>query len=144
MNDDDKVLRVSAEVEQLAEVRRFVRDQAARLGANQKGVHDVVQAVDESVTNAIVHGYSGATGFIEVEVDHAGRSLIVKLRDQAPPFDPTTLPDPDTALPLKRRRPGGMGVYLTRELTDGMFHRDTGEGNELTLIKVCIDTKGGP
>ena len=142
MNPADKLLQVPAEVGQLAAVRRFVREQARQLGADESGIHDVVQAVDESVTNAIVHGYHGSAGVIEVEVDRRGSALIVRLRDEAPPFDPTGLPDPDTGLPLERRQPGGLGVYLARELTDDMTYRQTGKGNELTLVKVCIETKG--
>lgn len=142
MIPSDNLLHIPAELSQLANVRRFVREQAQQLGADESGIHDVVQAVDEAVTNAIIHGYHGAAGVIEVEVDHAGQSLIVRLRDEAPRFDPTTVPDPDNALPLDQRRPGGLGVYLARELTDDLTYRQTRNGNELTLVKVCIQTKG--
>ena len=137
------VLRIPASVNELAAVRRFIRRQARAAGADPRAVHDVVQAVDESVTNAIEHGYAGKPGTVEVEVDRAGRSLIVRLRDQAPPFDPTVLPAPDTTLPLDKRPLGGMGVFLARELTDAVTYRRTSDGNELTLVKECIDSQGG-
>ena len=38
------------------------------LGADPTLVPDVVQAVDESVTNIIEHGYRGRPGIVEVEV----------------------------------------------------------------------------
>jgi serine/threonine-protein kinase RsbW len=132
-------LRMPADVNQLAAVRAFIRQEAKRAGADPDTIADVVQAVDESVTNVIVHGYGGAEGEIEVEVERAGASLIVRLRDQARPFDPTLVPDPDTSLPLERRPLGGMGVFLTRELTDAVSYRRTDDGNELTLVKKSID-----
>lgn len=137
------VMRIPASVTELAAVREFIRRQARAAGADPVAVHDVVQAVDESVTNAIEHGYAGSPGTVEVEVDRAGRSLIVRLRDQAPPFDPTLVSTPDTTLPLEHRPLGGMGVFLTRELTDAVTYRRTRDGNELTLVKLCIDSKGG-
>jgi serine/threonine-protein kinase RsbW len=139
----DKLLRIQADVNELAAVRAFIRKQAQRAGADPDAIADVVQAVDESVANVIVHGYRGAEGEVEVEVERSGASLIVRLRDQARPFDPTLVADPDTSLPLERRPLGGMGVFLTRELTDAVSYRRTEDGNELTLVKESIDQQEG-
>jgi len=139
---DRQQLEVPAEVGQLARVRAFVRSVATALGAPKAPLADVVQAVDECVTNSIVHGYKGRPGTVEVEVERAGRHLVVRLRDRAPPFDPTRLPLPDLSLPLRRRPLGGMGVFLARELTDRMSYRRTDGGNELTLVKGCIESGG--
>jgi anti-sigma regulatory factor (Ser/Thr protein kinase) len=131
-----RLLRVSAEPANLAQIRRFVAAEAVELGADQGSVWDLVQAVDESVTNIIVHGYRGNRGIVEVEVRVDAGALVVHLRDHAPPFDPTRVPRPDLGLPLERRPLGGMGVHLTRELTDeARYGIPEGWGNELTLIK---------
>jgi serine/threonine-protein kinase RsbW len=130
------VLRIPADVAQLAVVRQFIRDHAARAGVGSEAMNDMVSAVDESVTNSIVHGYKGKDGSIEVEVETDDGALVVRLRDQAPPFDPTRLPDPDTTLPLESRPLHGLGVFLTRELTDDVVYRKTDSGNELTLVKM--------
>lgn len=127
---------MAAEPRNLAGIRRFVAEAAVELGADPDAVHDVVQAVDESVTNVIEHGYRGGPGIVEVELRMTTGALVVHLRDQAPPFDPTGLPRPDLSGPLEDRPLGGMGVHLTRELTDEVRHRrPQGWGNELTLIK---------
>jgi serine/threonine-protein kinase RsbW len=142
--DDDVVLRIPAAVEELARVRRFIRHEAARAGADPRAVPDVVQAVDECVANTILHGYRGGPGTVEVEVDSSGDALVVRLRDHAPAFDPTKLPSPDITLPLEQRPLGGLGVFLTRELMDEVTYRQTSEGNELTLVKQCLEpTTGG-
>jgi len=87
-------LRVSAELPNLAVIRGFVEDTAAALDVGPGLIVDMVQAVDEAVTNVIVHGYRGQPGDIEIEMDREQDALVVRLRDHAFPFDP-----------LGRRRP---------------------------------------
>jgi serine/threonine-protein kinase RsbW len=129
-------LRIAAERGNLAAIRAFVAESAASLGAAPAAVDDLIQAVDELAANAIMHGYRGRAGSLEVAVWREGSRLAVRLRDQAPPFDPTTVPPPDTTLPLEQRRPGGLGIYMSRQCVEAMIHRVTPDGgNELTLFK---------
>ena len=138
MTHGDDVLRIRADLDGLASVREFVRNHAHRNGADQEAVNDMIQAVDESVTNAIVHGYRGSEGFVEVALEVRGGSLVAQVRDAAPPFDPTAVPSPDMSLPIDKRPFHGLGVHLMRELTDSMSYKHTGEGNELTLTKRLV------
>jgi serine/threonine-protein kinase RsbW len=137
------VLCIPATLEELATVRRFIRERAHRMGADPEVVADLVQAVDESVANTILHGYRGRAGTVEVELSRSGESLVVRLRDQAPAFDPTKLPDPDITRPLDKRPLGGMGVFLARELMDEVSYRQTDKGNELMLVKQSRRASGG-
>ena len=57
------------------------------------------------VTNIIEHGYQGQPGSIEIEVTTREDALIIQLRDQAPPFDPTSVPPPIYPSPLMIDRP---------------------------------------
>jgi anti-sigma regulatory factor (Ser/Thr protein kinase) len=129
-------LRIAAELTSLAAIRRFVSVEAERLGAGCEATEDMIQALDESATNVIRHGYKGQPGTVEIEVTREGDDLVVQIRDYAPPFDPTTYPSPDVTLPLERRRFGGLGIHLTRECTDAVIYRVAPDGaNELTLLK---------
>lgn len=131
--------RFTAELKNLAAIRQFVEQQAEALQTNPDVIPDVVQAVDESATNIILHGYRGGPGNIEVEVEQAGADLVIRLRDRAPTFDPTQLPPPDLTLPLETRPIGGLGVYLTRQMVDEISHRALPQGgNELTLVKKTV------
>ena len=132
----DLTLSLSAGTENLAEIRRFVRESATALGAAPETARALELAVDEAACNAIVHGYQGRAGLLEVEVERDGDVVVIRLRDWAPPFDPTSLPHPDLTLPLEDRPLGGLGVYLIRQSVDEMAHRATPVGgNELTLSK---------
>jgi anti-sigma regulatory factor (Ser/Thr protein kinase) len=130
------MLRLDAGRQELEAIRTFVQDYLASHDVDLSAAQDVVLAVNELATNAIEHGYPGHRGEIEIDMRIIGDSLLVRIRDRAPPFDPTVVPPPDLTLPLHLRPLGGMGIYLARRLTDEMTHRITPEGgNEVTLIK---------
>ena len=130
-----ETLTIPGEVGRLAEVRAFVREEArGRLGS--RVLEDLVCAVDEAVTNVIVHGYRGVEGPVEIEVGGDAETLEVRIADRATPFDPTTAPEPDLDLPIERRPLGKMGVHLMREFADELRYTPRqGGGNEVTLIK---------
>ena len=107
-------IRIDADLGALAEVRTFVRSAADEAGAPEACRSDIVQAVDEAATNAIVHGYEGRPGWLVVETAVEDGRFVVRLEDGAPGFDPTSVPEPDLSVPPMARRPGGMGIHLMR------------------------------
>ena len=133
---DPPTITIEAGVDQLAPVRAFVRTQLAGAAVDDETVADFVQAVDELVCNVVGHGYAGSPGTVEIAYLETPTELAFRIRDDAPPFDPTAVPEPRLDLPLSERRLGGMGVHLARTLTDGFDHRilPTG-GNEVTVRK---------
>lgn len=129
-------LRIPAELERVAEARAFVRGAATAADAAVECLEDLVQAVDEAATNAIVHGYRGQPGWLEIGAEVVGGEFVVTLEDAAREFDPTTCPEPDLSVPPLARTPGGMGVHLIRESTDRLAYRPRpGGGNILTMVR---------
>ena len=134
--DSDSTLYVAAELKNLSVIRRFVQERATALGAAQDVIADVILATDEAVTNIIVHGYQDGPGMIEIELRRSGNAVIVNLRDESAPFDPTSVPAPDLTQPLEERPLGGMGIHLIRQLMDEVTHHITPQGgNELIMTK---------
>jgi serine/threonine-protein kinase RsbW len=134
--DQPYTLHISAELKNLAAIRRFTEEAALKLQTPSFATEDMILAIDEAVTNVILHGYQRGPGTIEIEMRRDRDLLVVSLRDQAPPFDPTTVPKPDVSIPLEYRPLGGMGVHLMRESVDEILYRVLPQGgNELTLLK---------
>ena len=130
------VLRLTVELKDLAQIRRFVQESAEAFGVAARDVPNVLLAVDEAVTNVILHGYAGHGGPIEIVVSRLPGALVIRLHDEARPFDPTGVPAPDLTIPLVERAPGGLGIHLIRQIMDELsYRRRPGGGNELTMIK---------
>jgi serine/threonine-protein kinase RsbW len=137
-------LRVAGGTEQGAAIRAFVREAVASFGGSKRVSDDLVQAVDEVTCNAILHGYGGNGGELELEAALRDGAIEISVLDRAPTFDPTTRPAPvDPAAAPRRRRPGtaGAGLHLARTMTDAVRHHvRPGGGNELTLVR-SIDSR---
>jgi len=125
-----------ARLENLEKIRNFITETGQSLCAGEDCLECMVHAVDEAASNIIIHGYDGRPGEIEIAVSRVGDNLVVRLRDQAPHFNPTHYPMPDLTLPLKKRPLGGLGIYFIRHFSDDVRYRVNDQGdNELTLVK---------
>jgi serine/threonine-protein kinase RsbW len=132
-------LVITADVRYLVVIRQFVQTAGRGLGASQRVIDDLVQAADELCANTILYGYDGQAGEIEVIVRREGDGLAVALRDRAPVFDPASVREPDLDAPLEERAVGGLGIFLSRKLTDELRHRARAAGgNELVLVKHAL------
>lgn len=137
-------LRLPADSRELARIRGFVEQQAGLTPASTHEIRELIQAVDEAASNIIMHGYQNHLGEIEVILEYQPGRIMVTLRDQAAPFDPTTLPNPNLDLPLEDRPVGGLGVYFIRMCVNEVSHSVTPEGgNQLKLVK-HLKNKGAP
>ncbi len=133
-----RTLRIASAVDQLAEVRAFVREAVADFGGSAGIADDLVQAVDEAACNVMLHGYGETSGEIEIQAALRDRKIEIRLLDRAATFDPTAAAAVDTTQPPVSKRPGGMGVgiQLLRTMTDEVLHHVRPDGgNELTLVR---------
>ncbi len=137
------LLKPEAVIEDLAIVRDFIQQHAKVFGLSQEKVDDLILAVDEAVTNILVHGYQGRPGYLEIVIERNENHVSARVRDRASPFDPRQVPDPDLTIPLEQRKLGGMGIFFIRHLIDLVDYQALVDGgdeehhpvNELTLIQ---------
>ena len=121
------------EVARLAEALETFADRHALPPAT---VSALCLALEEVVANAIRHGYSdGQRGAVRVGLTIDGARIIATVEDEAPPFDPFSLPPPDTTAPLEDRAIGGLGVHLVRSLMNEARYDRTPTGNRVTLVQ---------
>ena len=131
-----KSLRVTADLPDIPTITNFVTECALTLGSDPDAVGEIIVALHEALSNAIIHGYERQAGIIEIEVRRQGDNLAVYVRDEAPLFNPTAVPSPDISLPLDQRAYGGMGVHMMRNFTDELYYQVTNSNqNELVLVK---------
>jgi len=95
-------------------------------------------ALEEAVANAIHHAFDDMPPphriGVELAIDPDRVSALVI--DNGRAFDPSAAPEPDAALPLDRRDPGGLGIHLIRRMMDRVDYRRVGGENHLRLEKL--------
>jgi anti-sigma regulatory factor (Ser/Thr protein kinase) len=110
-------LTVPGTLDSLKPIRDYVINATATAGLNKVLANRLRLAVDEIVTNSIVHGYdeAGIEGDIRIEADIDDERLMIVVEDSGPHYDPTqhNLPtQEDLNSPLDTRDIGGLGIYL--------------------------------
>jgi serine/threonine-protein kinase RsbW len=113
---------------------RFEADQAL----DPKAAWPVHVALDEILSNIVLHGSAGRTdAMIDVTFALRAGDLEVEVMDDGPELDPLTLPAPDTTAPLEARRPGGLGIHLVRSLMDRVTYAREDGRNRLVFARRC-------
>jgi serine/threonine-protein kinase RsbW len=118
------------EIEKLADaVNRALPDRDLAFAANL--------CLEELVTNTILHGLKGAADrFIAVRISRSDDWLEIRLKDDAPRFNPfVAAPQPDIGLDIDERPIGGLGVYMVKQLMDETHACYDGTGNLIVLRK---------
>jgi len=109
------------------------------VGLDETAAAKVSIAVDEAVTNIILHAYKGDpdklvemeivfhTGSLEIHLWHTGQGL----RD-----DQVSLPDPNEY--VRRPRKGGLGLLLMSRFMDEVHFHEGGDRNGCCMIKRVV------
>jgi len=128
-------LRVNADLKNLSSVADFTTESTRELGLDDKGVFQLQLAVDEVVSNIIIHGYTHQTGTIHLIIWKENDKIHIRIQDRGEPFDPLKADSPDLSMPLEERSPGGLGIHFLKTVTDSVHYQFKGGKNILTLTK---------
>jgi anti-sigma regulatory factor (Ser/Thr protein kinase) len=120
------------------EARRFC---AAR-AVSEEQADDLCLALDEILSNVVVHGYrEDPTGRIELRLRRGPGVLAAEIRDRAPAFDPLLVAPPDLDAPADPGRIGGLGIHLVRAVMDEVAYERIGDVN---VVRVSVATPAKP
>jgi anti-sigma regulatory factor (Ser/Thr protein kinase) len=124
-SDSSEIPAVSASIEEVMHTHGF----------SSEDILDTQLAVEEIITNIINHGYKNAGGEIAISCRINVNQVEVRIRDNAPRFDPLSLPEPDLDGTIQDRKIGGLGVFLIRQVMDEISYRYENGQNILVMIK---------
>jgi len=117
-------------------VTNLTKRAALAVGFDDSAASKVSIAVDEAVTNIILHAYKNDAGQkIEMELRFISGSLEVHLLHSGNGLheDQITLPDPGEY--VRRPRKGGLGLLLMSRFMDEVHFLKNGERCECCMIK---------
>ncbi|MEI6319440.1 MAG: ATP-binding protein [Pseudomonadota bacterium] len=121
-----------AELERLCSIGTACGRQA---GLSDDDMLALELSLEEAVANIMMHGHVPQDGeHILVTFSPQVQTLVVKIEDDGPPFDPTTLPAHEAPASIDDASIGGLGIKLIRKLSAGMDYQRVGERNQLTLV----------
>lgn len=101
-------------------------------GVSTEHVLEVRLLGEEAITNVVK--YAGAAS-MALEVQVTREEIVVVLRDDGKPFDPSSAKSPDLEASLADRALGGLGIHLIQSLSDAVSYAREEDRNVLRLTK---------
>lgn len=102
------------------------------VGVSTEHVLEVRLLGEEAITNVVKYA-SAASMALEVQVTR--EEIVVVLRDDGKPFDPSSAKSPDLEASLANRALGGLGIHLIQSLSDAVSYAREEDRNVLRLTK---------
>ncbi|NLD57550.1 MAG: ATP-binding protein [Methanomicrobiales archaeon] len=129
------VLTIDSAIDEIPVVSERLETLMSGARFSPEAVLDTQLAVEEAITNVIVHGYKQKGNEIRIACQLIDGAIVIRITDSAPPFNPLSLPTPDLDSDVNERRIGGLGIYLIRRVMDGVEYAYEGGNNVFTLTK---------
>ncbi|MDD5598294.1 MAG: SpoIIE family protein phosphatase [Victivallaceae bacterium] len=134
-------LVLDAKVEELPKLQNYIEQACARYGIGMNIEDHFQVAAEEVFLNIANYAYENKKGTVSILFSYnpETRSVQLVFTDSGKPYDPQLADAPDLSENVEERRPGGLGVFLIKELIDTMAYQRKADKNILILTK----TTGG-
>lgn len=123
---------VNAEISEISSITDFVDDILIKNFCQKKVISTINIVIDEIMSN-IIH-YSKSDSLI-VGCAVIENRVSLRFKDFGVPYDPTNSETPDITLPAIERKTGGLGIYMTKKLTDSFVYEYLDNCNISTIRK---------
>lgn len=130
-----KELKIEAKLENIETAIRFINTLLEEHGCRVDIMQRIDLALEEMLVNVSQYAYEGITGDAYVSVSFPEETLVqLDIRDKGVPYDPTKKEDPDVSIPLRQRKKGGLGIYMTKMVMDEMCY-ERKDGYNHTILR---------
>jgi serine/threonine-protein kinase RsbW len=131
----DNTICTAVDPVELSRIRDFVKSKAEVFGFGDGDCNRIVLAVDEACSNLIEHAYKkDSTKLLCVEIDSLDKDFIIKILDNAIPFDPLKVKQPDMEVYFKTLKRGGLGIKIMRLVMDEILYYPSNEQNQVNTL----------
>ena len=133
-----KELDIPAQRENLSEVLKFIDVELEQLGCSMRLQTAIDVAVEEIFVNISSYAYDPEVGQATIRVDVLEDPLTIEIGfiDSGTPYDPLAKPDPNTKIPIRERKKGGLGIYMVKKSMDDISYEYKDGKNILTIKKM--------
>lgn len=136
----DNSITLKATVRNLPQLMAFIGRHMDAWDCPLKQRIAIELAAEEVYVNIANYAYAPGSGeaIVRVELETAGakRTAVITFVDRGRPYDPLAQEDPDVTLPAKKRRIGGLGIFLVKQKMDDVTYEYRDGCNVLTMKKI--------
>ena len=131
-------MNLPAKTEMLEKLAIITEAVAKDIGFDDKGIYQITLALDEIVSNVIMHAYPEKNNdTFKIDIIPREDGIYITVTDYGKPFDFDEKVDAykgeDASI---EQEVGGIGLYLARKSTDKLWYEpNTVEGNKMSFIK---------
>ena len=96
-------------------------------------IFDLEVSLEELIVNSFTHGSSRDTVKVMATIEESEIKIVVE--DRAPPFNLLREAPPPPSGDIEKRKVGGLGIHLVKNLNDRVEYSGSKNGNTITLMK---------
>lgn len=128
---------IPAELGELERVKSYLEELLAETPSSKEERMAIEVSVEEIFVNIVKYAKISKNSRIELRYDYKKEEQIVTLqfRDKGVCFNPLQSEEPSIQEELTGREPGGLGIYMVRNMMDDVHYEYCGGKNILTLEK---------
>ena len=127
-------LDLGSRFENIELVQVVLKDTLDQLGVEEDARHWIDVAVREAVANAIKHGNAqNPDKQVHIDLLLEGDELIIRIEDEGPGFDPSSVQDP--LAPENILRPNGRGIFYMKSFMDDIQYGLRPEGGTVVTMR---------
>jgi len=132
-----KEITLPANTDSIEAVTHFVNEQLEPMSCPERTRIQLSVAIDELFGNIANYAYVPEEGqaTVRVETEDNPRGIIITFIDSGTPYNPLEAKEPDTTLPARQRRIGGLGIFMVKKTMDDITYEYKDGQNILTVRK---------
>ncbi len=123
----------------LKDIFEFVNAFSSPNKLSESQVFSIKFSIEEVFTNMVK--YNPGTSEVAISLSREGNAVKVVLVDrEQKPFDITHEEHVNPSLPIDKRTPGGLGIFLIKKIMDNVEYHHDGTHSRITLTKYLEPT----
>lgn len=128
-----KETTIQARTDQLDALLAMINDDLEAAGCPMEHIVTVSICAEEIFVNVAHYGYPNGEGAVRVIEEIGAETITLELQDWGTPYNPLEQDDPDVTLPAGERQVGGLGIFMVRNMMDGVSYEYRDEKNCLKM-----------
>lgn len=122
-------------INELENIFQFLEMSGHKFQLNERQLHDIELSVEEIFTNMVRHNVTSDEK-IEITIENYNGQILTCLTDREDePFDLTKSGEIDFDEYIEKKKSGGLGIFLVKQLMDEVKFEHLDGRSKITIIK---------